>query len=319
MNTLKGYIAIARPDHWVKHIFILPGIALALLLVDKPQSTFPWTILWGFAAACMIASANYVINEWLDAKFDSFHPIKKNRPAVSGNIKAQWVYVEYALLISLGLFFSWQVNVLFTITSVLLLIMGVLYNVEPIRLKDKVFMDVLSESVNNPLRLMMGWTMVSPDTIAPTSLFILYWFGGAYLMAAKRLAEFRFIKSQKQLDTIGKYRKSFRFYTEQSLMVSMFCYALISMFFISAFLIKYRNEYLFAFPFFVALFTYYLSLALNEVSIAQTPEKLHKDKKLVGLVVALIVALGVLTFVNIPVAKKIVGVDEQNINYRFWE
>lgn len=32
------YVALARPSHWVKHVFILPGIALALLL--RPH---PWT------------------------------------------------------------------------------------------------------------------------------------------------------------------------------------------------------------------------------------------------------------------------------------
>ncbi len=30
MATIKKYIAIARPDHWFKNIFMLPGTALAL-------------------------------------------------------------------------------------------------------------------------------------------------------------------------------------------------------------------------------------------------------------------------------------------------
>ena len=28
--TLRGHIAIARPDHWVKQVFVLPGISFAL-------------------------------------------------------------------------------------------------------------------------------------------------------------------------------------------------------------------------------------------------------------------------------------------------
>ena len=31
---MKNYIKIARPDHWVKNAFILPGIAIAILLTD---------------------------------------------------------------------------------------------------------------------------------------------------------------------------------------------------------------------------------------------------------------------------------------------
>ena len=32
METFKNYIAIARPDHWFKNIFMLPGTALALTM-----------------------------------------------------------------------------------------------------------------------------------------------------------------------------------------------------------------------------------------------------------------------------------------------
>ena len=31
---MKNYIKIARPDHWVKNAFILPGVVIAILLTD---------------------------------------------------------------------------------------------------------------------------------------------------------------------------------------------------------------------------------------------------------------------------------------------
>ena len=73
---MKNYIKIARPDHWVKNFFIYPGSLFALLLVGNQRSVpmLVWELLLGFFATCMIASANYVINEWLDAKFDQYHP-----------------------------------------------------------------------------------------------------------------------------------------------------------------------------------------------------------------------------------------------------
>ena len=33
---LRDHIAIARPDHWFKNIFMLPGIALAMVLSNEP-------------------------------------------------------------------------------------------------------------------------------------------------------------------------------------------------------------------------------------------------------------------------------------------
>ncbi len=32
---LRDYIRIARPDHWVKNIFMIPGMALAFVLVHR--------------------------------------------------------------------------------------------------------------------------------------------------------------------------------------------------------------------------------------------------------------------------------------------
>ena len=29
---LADYVAIARPDHWIKHLLIIPGIAFALIM-----------------------------------------------------------------------------------------------------------------------------------------------------------------------------------------------------------------------------------------------------------------------------------------------
>ncbi len=30
---MRNYIKIARPDHWIKNIFIAPGILLALVII----------------------------------------------------------------------------------------------------------------------------------------------------------------------------------------------------------------------------------------------------------------------------------------------
>ena len=60
---MKNYIKIARPDHWIKNAFILPGVAIAMLLTDAElDGSFLLRLIAGFFATCFIASANYVIN-----------------------------------------------------------------------------------------------------------------------------------------------------------------------------------------------------------------------------------------------------------------
>ena len=294
---MKKYIKIARPDHWVKKAFILPGIAIAILMT-KPEFevSYIWRLILGFFSTCFIASANYVINEWLDAEFDKYHPTKKNRPVVSENMKFSLVMLEYVICIIIGLGLAFPINMPFFVVEVWLLVMGVLYNVKPIRTKDIPYLDVLSESINNMIRLLLGWFIINSEYQPPSSILIGYWFAGAFLMATKRFAEYRMIGDPERA---GLYRKSFKHYSEQSLLVSTFFYAMTATFFIGIFMVKYRIEYLLAMPFVFGLFCFYLWISFKPDSAVQKPEKLYREKKLIAYIAVLCVILFALTFVNL--------------------
>lgn len=295
---MKNYIKIARPDHWVKNAFIFPGIVIAILLTDFTFTTdVVVKFIVGFMATCFIASANYCINEWLDAEFDKYHPTKKYRPVVSENMKFSLVMVEYVILIILGVALSIIVGKLFLYTELVLLFMGIVYNVKPVRSKDIPYFDVISESVNNMLRLLLGWFIITQDFQPPISILIGYWFAGAFLMATKRFAEYRMIGDPS---IAGLYRKSFIHYTETSLLVSSFFYAMCATFFIGVFMIKYRIEYILAMPFVFGLFCFYLAIAFKPDSAVQKPEKLYREKKLLAYIAVLIIILVLLTFIDIP-------------------
>jgi 4-hydroxybenzoate polyprenyltransferase len=288
---VRDYLRIARPDHWIKNLFILPGVLAALVLVKDEAWTWPMLaakVLLAFIATSLVASANYVINEWLDAKFDRFHPKKKNRPVVVAELRAGWVYAEYAVLAIAGLACSFAVNPLFGAMGAWLFVMGILYNVEPFRTKDVPYLDVLSESVNNMIRLLMGWFTVAHSTIPPCSLILGYWMCGAYLMGMKRFAEYRMIGDPERA---GLYRKSFRRYSENMLVASSFCYALAATFLIGIFLVKYRVELVFSIPFLIGLFGKYTAIAYHEDSSAQKPEKLFRERALMLLSAAFFLSL----------------------------
>jgi hypothetical protein len=147
---------------------------------------------------------------------------------------------------------------------------------------------------------MLGWAIMDPVTLPPSSLLLAYWMGGAFLMGSKRLSEYRDIVGAQGKELLAAYRRSFHTYTEESLLISSFLYALLSSFFIAVFLVKYRIEYILALPAFAVLFAVYLSLSLKRDSVAQRPEKLFREGVLmttVGVTVALLI---VLTFVPVP-------------------
>ena len=295
---MKNYIKIARPDHWIKNLFIVPGVAISFLLTGIPDTTeLILNFVAGFIATCFIASANYVINEWLDAEFDKFHPTKKYRPVVSENLNFVVVMIEYAILTILGLSVSLAVNRYFLFMEIWLWVMGIIYNVKPFRTKDIPFFDVISESVNNMIRLLLGWFIVSDRQIPPVSILFGYWMAGAFLMGIKRFAEYRMINDP---GLAGRYRKSFSYYTEQTLLCSSMFYAFCATFCMGIFLVKYRLEYLVAMPFMFFMFVYYLYIAFKEDSAVQKPEKLYKEKKLIFYVCFVMLLFVILTFTDIP-------------------
>ena len=128
------YLNIARPDHWFKNIFMIPGIALGILIdgIAINEDTVI-NMLVGIVATCLAASANYTINEWLDAEFDRHHPIKKNRPSACGLVTARGVYLQWTVLSIAALILGYWINLSFYVFIAFLLFMGAIYNIEPVR------------------------------------------------------------------------------------------------------------------------------------------------------------------------------------------
>ena len=307
------YVRIARVDHWIKNLFILPGFAVAVFMLS-PRPELDVGVWTGLAVAllstCLAASANYVINEWLDARFDRFHPTKKHRPVVVSDVKFGYVMAEYAGLAVASLALALLVNLYFAATVAWLLAMGVVYNVEPLRTKDVPFLDVLTESVNNMIRMLLGWFVVTSDRLPPSSILLGYWMGGAFLMAAKRFAEYRMIGDPT---LAGSYRKSFQSYTEASLLVSTACYAMCSTFFVGIFLLKYKIELLLAVPCLIALFCKYLEIAYKEDSAAQKPEKLYRERGLMAWCAAFVAVLALSLLAKLPWLEVFIGIELQHL------
>ncbi len=298
MTALGPYIKIARLDHWFKNVFMFPGVVLALLFIKPPVDT-AWVLRLtvGLLAACLFASANYTINEVLDAPYDKNHPVKKNRPVPSGKVKVRLALLQYAVLIVSGSAVSLAVNKPFWISNLSLLVMGLLYNLPPVRTKDVPYLDVLSESVNNPIRLLLGWYAATPLLAPPLSVAVAYWMLGGFFMAAKRVGECRYLEHH---EVIRGYRKSLGWYTQDRLVISMFFYASFFSFMSAVFLIRYKFELILLMPFFSALIGEYTRLAYLPNSPVQYPEKLYKQKRVMALCVVIAVLFVVLLFVHIP-------------------
>ncbi|MBN1489562.1 MAG: UbiA prenyltransferase family protein [Phycisphaerae bacterium] len=284
------YIQIARIDHWFKNVFILPGVMFALL--TQPELlrwSAVWSILLGTAGVCLAASSNYVINEVLDARRDRLHPEKRHRPVPSGRVN---VKIAIGLWITLGIIalaIGFGVNRPLGYSLSALLMSGLFYNIPPVRMKDLPYLDVIAEAINNPIRLAIGWYATGSVVWLPVSLLAAYWALGAFLMAVKRLGEYRHLNDPRRA---GAYRPSFRHYNESRLLISTMCYATACSMFVGVFIARYHIELVLTVPAFAVFMAAYLRVGLKPDSPAQHPERLLRSRSMVVIVLVMTLIVG---------------------------
>lgn len=298
----RAHFDIMRLDHSIKQIFVLPGIVVAFSISQAGFSAhLVLRAVAGIMAMTTIASSNYVLNEILDAPFDRLHPAKRFRPAALGLVNPYAGYAQWLILAACGFGMANEISRGLFGSCFLLWMMGVFYNVRPLRLKDIPYLDVIAESINNPIRFCAGWYIITTSIVPPVSLLIAYWMLGAYFMALKRFSEYREIGPVRA----GWYRKSFRHYTEKSLLNSVVFYAATSMLFFGAFIMRYRLELVLSFPVIALLMAAYFNLAFEPDSAVQNPEKLFREPRLMFLLAICVVFLAVLLFVRVPHLEQI--------------
>ncbi len=265
VGAVRPYVQIARVDHWFKNAFMALGVLLALFYEPQLFATQSVGVLaLAGLATCLIASSNYVLNEILDGPTDRLHPQKRHRPVPAGLVSLPIAYAEWLLLATLGLSLAIRVNPYFALSAFSLWVMGLLYNVPPFRTKEWPYVDVLSESVNK---------------------------------ATKRYAEYRHIGDK---GVAAGYRKSFNYYTEERLLISMFFYATTCTLFAGVFIVRYHLELILFAPFAAGVFAYYLKIGMQRDSPVQNPEKLYKERGFFAFMVLATVLFVVLMFTRIP-------------------
>ncbi len=284
------YLRAMRVERWPRSIAIFVGTYFYLLLKKVPINSpeFLKIIFDSFIAFILTVSIsflNYIINEIADAPFDIHHPLKKERPLVRGEVKKGRL-----VLIAIFLFiFSISISLLYfssltTFSLLLLFVAGILYNVKPMRLKDVSFLDSISESVNNPIRLLIGWFSAGAKDFPPLLLPLFFWLAGNFLLSTKRLSELKNLG----IERAKAYRKSFSGYTHKSLLIfiilsALSCFSLFVWF-------SWKEKiitFILSIPFFLVLIVWIFLRMSKDKVLADEPEVLIK-KPFFSLILTLI-------------------------------
>jgi 4-hydroxybenzoate polyprenyltransferase len=153
------YWQLLRPQQWIKNAFVWAGFLFARAWHDVALAQ---QVALAFIAFCLLASAVYIGNDWLDRDADRAHPTKRDRPLASGRIggaaAASLAIVLAVAGLTLG---AWVGTALFAVL-VAYLALNVMYS---LLLKRIVIIDVFALSFGFLLRILAGTVGVG---IAPS-------------------------------------------------------------------------------------------------------------------------------------------------------
>lgn len=276
----RHYISALRLDRWPRSMAILPGFAAALVLAPPPADhSIPILelcirLIIAFLLTWAISTANYIVNEIADAPYDAFHPTKKDRPLVKGEINRGILFTAYLVITAVALAIGYfRFNLLFLYSLAALLLAGLIYNVPPVRVKDIPVLDSTIESANNPIRFLIGWYAVSTP-FPPVTLLVSWWAFGNFLMVGKRVAEKKFLTAAES----AGYRLSLKRYSLGMLIAFMVCNALVFLITFTMFVYNLGwRLFLFSLPFIIIYLVMFMRKSLQDRDGAEEPEKLLKN------------------------------------------
>jgi decaprenyl-phosphate phosphoribosyltransferase len=296
---MTAYLQALRLERWPRSAAIFLGTAAVFFLHRGIASSFsvPEIILraaLSFLLTWTISTANYVVNEIVDAPTDIHHPVKRYRPLVQGRIKkGPFILIGIGLTaagLSLAMaFFSPS----FFFSLLALLGAGFIYNLKPIRTKDIPFLDSVSESANNPIRFLIGWYAFAPEPLfPPLPLLLAWWSFGNFLMTAKRLSEFRLLQ-----DKAADYRLSHKKYSRNLLLFGMIASAAVFLASSFVFILSFRlYRFLIALPILVFYVLLLFRKTLEEKEVMEEPESLLRNPLIALLSLVLVVVFALSLF-----------------------
>ncbi len=188
-----------RPKQWVKNFFVFVPLIFSIKLFDIPSLIISFK---AFLSFCLISGAIYTLNDLFDLQEDRLHPIKKNRPLASGQLRKSSAYIIVALSAVLSLLLALSINLNFTIIIFSYALLQILYSSW---LKHVVILDIFSVAAGFFLRVIGGALAIK--VIISSWLIICTILLALFLSMTKRRHEFFILPGEAR-----KHRASLREY-----------------------------------------------------------------------------------------------------------
>lgn len=147
---VKNYLSLLRISHYTKNLYILLPLFFSGKILNSDKLT---EVIPVFISFSLMASAIYIFNDIMDIAFDQLHPVKKNRPIVSGKIPLSNAYIISGLLVVLSSLLAFTVSIQVLLVVLAYFFLNLIYSV---KLKNFALIDVTIISIGFNLRVIAG-------------------------------------------------------------------------------------------------------------------------------------------------------------------
>lgn len=179
-NTMQALAQLVRPRQWVKNSFVFIG----LLFTQNLNQHLILKVIIAAVAFCLVSSAVYVMNDFVDRDYDRNHPTKCKRPLASNRVTLSAAGSVFVLFLLGGLLLGWHVSKIAAGILVLYVAQNLAYTKG---LKRIVLIDVFIIALGFMMRILMGTWGVG---IPPSEWLLLCGFMVALFMGfGKRCSE----------------------------------------------------------------------------------------------------------------------------------
>jgi 4-hydroxybenzoate polyprenyltransferase len=185
-GVLNLLIVAMRSHQWVKNLFIFAPLLFGRKLTDLAAVG---AALAAFCVFCLLSSALYIFNDWLDADEDRAHPEKRNRPVSSGELPVSTALLFSAALAAAAFSLAWWLGTSFAAIAGLYFVLIIAYCLS---LKRLIVLDCIVIGSGFVLRVIGGAVAIS---VVPT-----HWLIACAFLLALFLA---FSKRRQELLTLS--------------------------------------------------------------------------------------------------------------------
>lgn len=181
-STIPAVLSELRPQHWIKNILVFVPLVASHEVLNL---TLLKLTTIAFVCFCCCASAAYILNDLVDIKADSRHPVKRKRPFASGDLPVSWGLPLVSTLMIIGFALSgFTLPAEFSFTLITYFIIACAYSFFAKRIA---IIDVLILAGLYTIRVFAGGMAASIAISMWLAVFCMYLF--ISLAFAKRYAE----------------------------------------------------------------------------------------------------------------------------------